>query len=127
MTIDSRDCGRYFRRSTMERRRAFTLIELLVVIAIIAILVAILLPALGAARRSAKLTISLSNLRQLNTGAGAYRADNNAKFPVTPSNVGRGQAPGPWNLAPFPNATQICSWSFGGKNTSALWAGGMNR
>ncbi len=44
-------------------RRAFTLIELLVVIAVIAILIAILLPAIAGARRSGQRTVSLANLR----------------------------------------------------------------
>lgn len=46
-------------------RRAFTLIELLVVIAIILVLVAILFPVFNGARRSAKMTTSMSNLRQM--------------------------------------------------------------
>ncbi len=57
-------------------RRGFTLIELLVVISIIALLVGILLPALGAARRTAQRIKCLSNIRQVQTAHYAYITDN---------------------------------------------------
>jgi len=67
--------------STHTRRKAFTLIELLVVIAIIALLIGILLPALGEARKAARLSTDLSKEKQLATASNTFSIDNDGKSP----------------------------------------------
>ena len=64
------------------RHKAFTLVELLVVIGIIAVLVALLLPALSAAREQAQRTQCASNLHQLSTALINYATSNEGVFPT---------------------------------------------
>jgi prepilin-type N-terminal cleavage/methylation domain-containing protein/prepilin-type processing-associated H-X9-DG protein len=75
------------------QRRAFTLVELLVVIAVIGVLISLLLPAVQAARGSARRAMCSNNLRQIGIALNAFDADHKA-FPA-----GRG-APAPRIFSP---------------------------
>jgi prepilin-type N-terminal cleavage/methylation domain-containing protein len=85
---------------TKLRRRAFTLIELLVVIAIIAILAAILFPVFAQAKAAAKITSSISNLKQL--GMALQIIPRTPTISSCPNTAPATSPPTPGSVACFP-------------------------
>jgi prepilin-type N-terminal cleavage/methylation domain-containing protein/prepilin-type processing-associated H-X9-DG protein len=98
------------------QRPSFTLIELLIVIAVLALLLAILLPALSLARAKGREVACLSNLKQLQTCAKLYSMDYDGFLPPNRNvyNIGTGEPLVGWNdsmtwcagLAPFDTTTE---------------------
>jgi prepilin-type N-terminal cleavage/methylation domain-containing protein/prepilin-type processing-associated H-X9-DG protein len=74
------------------RRKAFTLVELLVVIGIIALLISILLPALGRAKEQANWVKCMSNMRMVGQSFQMYTSNNKGRFPT----AGAGTKPHDW-------------------------------
>ncbi|HRU06100.1 MAG TPA: type II secretion system protein [Candidatus Brocadiia bacterium] len=105
----------------MVRKQAFTLIELLVVVAIIAILAAMLLPALSAAREKARRASCVTNLSQIGRSMEAYLGDYGGHYP---SWAGMGSAewcsPTPHATAKTPSGVPLCSYStLGSRHSNA--------
>jgi len=80
-------CGKKSVRKA-ERRGGFTLIEVLVVISIISILMGILLPVLGRARRQARNIIGMSNQREIINALNSFAFDNDEKYPESVATIG---------------------------------------
>lgn len=104
----------------MKRRSAFTLMELMVVISIIAVLISLLLPAVGRAKKSAQMAVSLSNIRQINLAGAMYKDTNKGKLPITLT-YKRGVGPSD-RSQPGRSLIGWCTWSYGGKSNDAWWA-----
>ena len=79
------------RATRIRAPRAFTLVELLIVVAIIGLLIALLLPAVQAARESSRLATCKSNLRQIALAALNFESQNGQLPPLW-----RGDEPTPW-------------------------------
>ena len=67
-------------RSSRSSKLGFTIVELLVVVALLAILIGLLLPALGSARQSARRLECMSNMRQLQLANELYAGDHDDRF-----------------------------------------------
>ncbi len=75
-------------------RYGFTLIELIVVLTIVAVLTAILLPAVGKVRRQARTLLSTRNLKEITAVAGAFASDHDDRYPPSVATVGVAES---WN------------------------------
>ncbi len=102
----------------MSRRRGFTLIELLVVIAIIGVLIALLLPAVQAAREAARRAQCTNNLKQIALAVHNYN-DANGSFPP----ARKGCCWGTWNIFILPYMEQtplFNAWNSIGNNVTGF-------
>ena len=111
MTMTDRPSGRE------HRTRAFTLIELLVVISILALLIALLLPALGQARAAGDAVVCLSNLRSMGTALALYQQEYEEHIPQA---IAPGWVPPKWDDLLIPYTMRTVSAE------NANWEAGAN-
>ncbi|MFI4910194.1 MAG: type II secretion system protein [Sedimentisphaeraceae bacterium JB056] len=107
----------------MLKRKGFTLIELLVVISIIALLMAIMMPALGKAKDQAKVVLCGSNQHQILVALSTYTADNSNKMPPSVQGVGTYPDNFIWNNPPIRLNYEVKA---PGRNGEYLGANGIN-
>ena len=103
------------------QRKGFTLIELLVVIAIIAILAALLMPALEGARESAQTVACLSNMRQQGLAMAMYELDSRDYMPSNFVSMGWDPSPTNYGMTAFYDQPGNAAFS-GSHNKMGYWA-----